>query len=79
MRRGETYTVEELSDILVADEGLTVDVSGGLRNQIDVVSRDDDLILLSLGFSNGNTFKHLDVTDTLLSQEVTSRRVGRNQ
>ena len=50
---------------------VAVDVSSRLRDEVDVVSLDDDLILLSLGFLNGNTLEHLDVTDTLLSQEVT--------
>jgi hypothetical protein len=51
---------------------LTVDVGSGLRDEVDVVSRDDDLVLLSLRLLNGNTLKHLDVTNTLLSQEVTA-------
>lgn len=59
-----------------------MDVSSRLRDEVDVVSGDDDLVLLSLRFLNGNTFKHLDVSDTLLSQEVTiesERRVSFNR
>lgn len=54
-----------------------MDVSSRLRDKVDVVSGDDDLILLSLRFLNGNTLKHLDVSDTLLSQEVTIREKER--
>lgn len=63
-------TVKELADVLVADEGLAVDVGGRLRDHLDVVALEDELVLLGLGLGDGDALEELDVTDTLLAEEV---------
>ena len=40
-----TLTIEELSDILVLDSAFVCDGGGGLRNGLDVVTLEDDLVL----------------------------------
>lgn len=63
-------TVKELSDILVAHKGSTVEKSSRLGNEVNVVTLNKDLVLLCLVLLDGNTLEHLDVTNTLLAQEV---------
>lgn len=63
-------TVKELSDILVAHKGRTVEKSGRLRNEVNVVTLNQNLVLLCLVLLDGNTLEHDDVTNTLLTQEV---------
>lgn len=63
-------TVQELSDIFVAHKSSTVEESSRLGNEVNVVTLNEDLVLLCLVLLDGNTIEHLDVTDTLLAQEV---------
>lgn len=67
---GAVDTVEELSDILVAHQGSTVEESGRLRNEVDVVTLNEDLVLLCLVLLDGDTLEHGNVADALLAQEV---------
>jgi len=39
---------------------------------LNIVTLEDELVLLRLGFAHSNTFQHLDVTSNLLAQEVTN-------
>ncbi|GMT19707.1 hypothetical protein PFISCL1PPCAC_11004, partial [Pristionchus fissidentatus] len=64
-------SVKELSDILVLDSGRLLDASSGLRDGLDVVSIDDDLVLLGSGHDSGDTVREGDTADDLLSEEVT--------
>lgn len=67
---GDVDTIQELTDILVADSGDLLDISSGLGDSLDGVTRDDKLVLLGRRDLDGNTLSDLDVTDTLLTQEV---------
>lgn len=44
-----------------------MDGSGGLRDVLEVVSLEDDLVLLGLGLGDGDTLEHGDLSDDLLS------------
>ena len=46
------------------------------RHGLDVISLEDDLILLSLGLGHGHTLLHVDVAHTLLTEEVTDLHLG---
>ncbi len=59
------YTSRETTYILLLDSALVSDGSSGLRNVLDVVSRDDELILGT--FSDGDTLKHWALSDNLLT------------
>jgi hypothetical protein len=48
-----------------------VDRGSGLGNGVDVVTLEDDLVLLGLGLGDGDTLEELDVADALLTEEVT--------
>ena len=67
---GNVDTVQELTDILVS--GLTdlLDVGSILRNLLDRVTRENDLILLSGGELNLNTLSNWDQSDLLVTQVV---------
>ena len=67
---GDVDTIQELTDILVADSGDLLDISSGLGDSLDGVTRNDKLVLLGRRDLDGNTLSDLDVTDTLLTQEV---------
>ena len=47
-----------------------LNISSGLGDSLDGVTRDDKLVLLGRRDLDGNTLSDLDVTDTLLTQEV---------
>ena len=64
-------TIEELTDILVSDEHRLVDLSGGGGHSLNIVTLEDDLILLSVGLDDSHSLEHVDHTHSLLSQEVT--------
>jgi hypothetical protein len=56
-----------------------VDGSSRLGNGVDVVTLEDDLVLLGLGLGDGDALEELDVADALLTKEVaahTGRREG---
>ena len=55
---------------LVLDEAGSVDGRGGLGDVLEVVSLEDDLVLLVLGLGDGHTGKHGDLSDNLLSCET---------
>ncbi|KAF8356885.1 lpd-7 [Pristionchus pacificus] len=62
-------TVEELADILVLDGGRLLDAGSGLRDELDVVSVNDDLVLLGSGHDCGDTIGEGHTTDDFLSEE----------
>lgn len=68
---GDVDTIEELTDIFVADQGGLVNVCCGLCDDIDVVTREVDFILVILWLFKGNGFWDWDKTDTLFTEEVT--------
>lgn len=63
-------TVQELTDILVADSGDLLDVSSRLGDILKRVSGKDQLILLGSRDLDVNTLGDLNLTNTLLTQEV---------
>lgn len=63
-------TIQELSDILVANQGGLVDESGRSRNELQIGSLDDDLVLLVIGLSDSATVEHIQRSDDLLADEV---------
>lgn len=63
-------TIQKLTDILVSNSADLVDASSILRNSLQRVTRDDQLILLGGRLLHGDTIKDLDVSDLLLTQEV---------
>ena len=64
-------TVKELTDILVFDSSRLLDTSGVLRDEFQIVSFNNKLILLLGGHVSSDSFWELDTTDDLFSQEVT--------
>lgn len=72
---GNVDTIQELTDILVSDSADLLDIGTVLRNSLQRVTRDDQLILLGLGRLNGNTVKDLHLSDSLLTQEVSDLNV----
>jgi hypothetical protein len=60
------HSIQELSNILVLDPRLVGDGSCGLRDLLDIVTLDDDLVL-DVGERNLGSLEHLAVTDDLLS------------
>lgn len=63
-------TVQELSDILVANTADLLDVGGTLGDVLDAVSGELELILDVLGGLNVDTGPHVDPSDDLLANEV---------
>lgn len=59
---------------LVLDEAGSVDGSGGLGDVLEVVSLEDDLVLLGLGLGDGDTLEHGDLSDDLLSCKEANTR-----
>lgn len=68
---GDVDTVQEHTDILVLDSDGLLDGSSGLGDVIEGVTLEDDLVLELGGLLNGDTGEHLELADTLLTQEVT--------
>jgi len=70
-------TIKELTDILTTRNlGDVVDHSSRLRDSIDIIASQNDLILDLLGSVNSDTRKHLDNTDELLTKEVVDLDLG---
>jgi hypothetical protein len=67
----DVETVEELSDILVLDGGRLLDEGCGLRDCLDGVSGDDELVLLFLAVLALDSIVHANAADEFLAQEVT--------
>lgn len=67
----EVNSIQELSDILVAHKANLVNQRGRSTDKLDIVSRKDQFVLDCVGPGNGHSWKHLDHSDTFLSQEVT--------
>lgn len=63
-------TVQELTDILVPHTADLLDVGGALRDVLEVVTGQLDLVLLVLGGDDLNTRPHGYAADELLAQEV---------
>jgi len=64
-------TIKELTDILATrDLGDVVDHGSRLRDGVDIIASQDDLILLLLRTINSDARKHLHNTDELLAKEV---------
>lgn len=62
--------VADLSDILVPDSARLLDVCGALGDLLEIVTAEDELILLVLGSLDINTVLSNDLADDLLAQEV---------
>lgn len=67
---GNVDTIEELSDILVSDSAGLLDVSTSLRDVLNGVTNNGDLVLLVGGDLGGAALVDGDLSDLLLSQEV---------
>lgn len=63
-------TIQELTDILVSDSADLLDVSSVLRDSLNRVTRQNQLILLGRRLLDGNTLGDLDLSNSLLTQEV---------
>lgn len=63
-------TVQELSDILVADTADLLDVGGALGDVLDAVSGELELVLDVLGSLDVDAGPHVDPSDDLLANEV---------
>ena len=63
-------SVADLSDILVPDSARLLDVCGALGDLLEIVTAEDELILLVLGSLDINTVLSNDLADDLLAQEV---------
>jgi len=66
----DVETVQELSDILVADSADLLDVGSGLRDLLEIVTGELELVLDVLGSLDIDTVGQDDATDDLLAQEV---------
>jgi len=71
---GDVDSVEELPDVLVLDEDALLDLGGGLGDQLEVVSLDRDLVLLTR-LDTFDARGHGNATDVLLAQEVTDLHI----
>lgn len=69
-------TVQELTDILVPHTADLLDVGGGLRDILEVVTGQFDLVLLVLGGDDLNTRAHRYAADELLAQEVPTKFIN---
>ena len=70
-------TIKELTDILATrDLGDVVDHGSRLRDSIDIVASENDLILDLLRAVDGDTREHLDNTNELLTKEVVDADLG---
>lgn len=67
---GNVDTIKELSDILVSDSARLLDVSTSLGDVLDRVTDDAELILLVGGDLGGAALEDGDLSDVLLSEEV---------
>lgn len=63
-------TVQELSDILVANAADLLDVGGGLGDVLEGIAGEDELVLLGLGGLDIDALGHGDAADELLAEEV---------
>lgn len=64
-------TVQELTDILVLDRRRVLDVGGRLGHGFEVVTFEDQLVLLLGRIDDGHTGCHMYLADVLLAEEVT--------
>ncbi|KAH3665806.1 hypothetical protein OGAPHI_003994 [Ogataea philodendri] len=69
---GNVDTIQELSDILVSDSTDLLDVSTGLGNVLQRVTLNNQLILLGGGDGSLASLPDLDLSESLLSQEVSN-------
>lgn len=67
---GDVDTVQELSDILVSDSADLLDICTTLGDVFDGVTRDNQFILLDLGEFSSDTFWDSNLSDLLVTQEV---------
>lgn len=67
---GNVQTVQELSDVLVADLANLLDIGSALRHALQRVTRQDKLILLVLRQLDIDAFLHDDSADNLLADKV---------
>ena len=73
---GNVNTIEEFTDILMADQGGLVNVRTGLCNNFDIVTREVDFVLVILWLFKGNGSWDWDVTNALFTEEVTDFEVA---
>jgi len=76
---GDVEAVQELSDILVLDGGRLLDEGCRLRDGLQGVSGDDQLVLLFLAVLALDAIVHPDASDELLAQEVTDLNLEENE
>ena len=67
---GDVQSIQKLSDILVLHCGGLLDQGSGLRDCLDGVSMNNQLVLLGLGVLDHDAIVHPHTTDEFLSQEV---------
>jgi hypothetical protein len=67
---GNVDTVQELTDILVANAADLLDVGGRLGDVLDGVTTEDELVLDVLGGLDFNALTEGDAADKLLAEEV---------
>lgn len=67
---GDVDTVQELTDILVSDSASLLDVGSGLGDVLKGVTGENELVLLGLRGLDGDALTDRNVTDLLLTQEV---------
>lgn len=65
--------MSHLSDILVPDSADLLDVGGALRDLLEVVAGDNELVLLGLGGLDVDALLHDNLPHDLLTQEVSVR------
>jgi len=66
---GDVDAVEELTDVLVLDEDALLDLGGGLRDLLEIVALNGDLVLLS-GLDALDAVEHGHAANVLLTEEV---------
>lgn len=67
---------DSLSDILVLHQALSVEVSSTQRDEVDIVTLDQDLVLLCGVLTDSDTLSHVDPAHPLLAEEVPDLETG---
>lgn len=66
----DVQTIQELSDILVSNSADLLNIGGALRDVLERVTEQLELILLVLGGLDFNAWLHDDSADDLFTKEV---------
>lgn len=67
----DIQAVQELTDILVFHGGRMLDQGGRKGNCLDIVTLENQFVLLFGGINDCHAWLHCDLADVLLAQEVT--------